>query len=106
MIYTEIHYFLGDRLRASPTFEQHLVTLRKMFKRLRKAKLMLGHKKCSFATSPTEFLGHNLSSSGISPSVDQLRAVKIPYNQRLPNRLKALLVYPLSTDVLFWVSHK
>ena len=76
MIHTEIHYFLDDGLIASPTFEQHLVTLRKMFERLRKAKLMLGHKKCSFGTSSTEFLGHKLSSSGISPSVDKLRAVK------------------------------
>ena len=76
MIHTEIHYFLDDGLIASPTFEQHLVTLRKMFERLRKAKLMLGHKKCSFGTSSTEFLGHKLSSSGISLSVDKLRAVK------------------------------
>ena len=76
MIHTEIHCYLDDGLIASPTFEQHLVTLRKMFERLRKAKLMLGHKKCSFGTSSTEFLGHKLSSSGISPSVDKLRAVK------------------------------
>ena len=44
MIHTDIHYYLDDRLVACPTFEQHLVTLRKMFERLRKAKLMLGHK--------------------------------------------------------------
>ena len=34
MIHTEIHYYLDDGIIASPTFEQHLVTLRKMFERL------------------------------------------------------------------------
>ena len=47
MIHTEIHYYLDDDLISLPTFEQHLVTLRKMFEHLRKAKLMLGHKKYS-----------------------------------------------------------
>ena len=56
MIHTEIHYYLDDGIIASPTFEQHLVTLRKMFEHLRKAKLMLGHKKYSFATLTREFL--------------------------------------------------
>ena len=65
MIHTDIHYYLDDGLIACPTFEQHLVTLRKMFECLSKAKLMLGHKKCPFATPTTEFLGHTLSYSGI-----------------------------------------
>ena len=64
MIHTEIHYYLDDGLISSPTFEQHLVTLRKMFECLRKAKLMPGHKKCYFAT-PQQFLGHRHFS--ISP---------------------------------------
>ena len=76
MIHTEIHYYLDDRLILSPTFEQHLVTLRKMSQHLRKAELMLGRKKCSFVTPTTEFLGHTLSYLSISPSVNKLRAVK------------------------------
>ena len=68
----KIHYYLDNGLIASPTFEQHLVTLRKMFECLRKAKLMLGHKK----SPTTEFLGHTLFYLVISLSVDKLRAVK------------------------------
>ena len=33
MIHTDIPYYLDDRLIASSTFEQHLVTLKKMFKK-------------------------------------------------------------------------
>ena len=44
MLYTEIHYYLDDGLISSPTFERHMVILRKMYEPLRKAKLMLGHK--------------------------------------------------------------
>ena len=91
MIHIDIHYYLDDGLIASTTFEQHLVTLRNMFEHLRKAKLMLGHKKCSFATPTTEFLGHTLSYSGISPSLDKLRAVKTFPQPNRPKQVKSFI---------------
>ena len=52
---------------------------------------MLGHKKCSFATPTTEFLGHKLSYSGISPSVDKLRAVKNFPQPQSPKQVKSFI---------------
>ena len=59
MIHTEIQY----------------LTLGKMFEHLKKAKLMLGHKKkCSYVTPTTEVLG-TLYLIQVS-SIDKSRAVK------------------------------
>ena len=62
-----------------------------MFERLRKAKLRLGRKKYSCPTPTTEFLGHKLSYSGISPSVDKLRTVKNFPQPKNPKLVKSFI---------------
>ena len=61
---------------ASQTFEDHLHHIEATFQRLRAANLKLKPSKCIFAVKEVEFLGHNLSCDGVSPSKDKVEAIK------------------------------
>ena len=76
--------YLDDVLVCSETFQQHISDLNDIFTRFRNAGLKLNPKKCSFAKSSCVFLGHHISSEGIKPP---------------PNRIKALEKYPSPKNV-------
>ncbi|MGI9458903.1 MAG: RNase H-like domain-containing protein, partial [Pirellulales bacterium] len=67
--------YLDDVVTFSSSFEQHLTDLGQVFDALRTADLKLQPKKCQFARSSINFLGHRLSPSGISPEPQKLAAV-------------------------------
>ena len=75
MLHKEISFYLDDGLCVTKTFDEHLDILRKVFQRLRKAKLMLGHKKCHWLQTSATFLGHTISEEGIKPAVDKTDAI-------------------------------
>ena len=66
------------------SFEEHLQHLQQIFDRLRKASLTLKPKKCSFLQKQVIYLGHVISSSGISPD---------------PSKIQKVRHYPVLTDV-------
>ena len=53
-----------------------LVTLEKVFARLRKANVQLNQSKCCFMQSSTEYLGHVVSGEGIHPMMDKVQAIR------------------------------
>lgn len=57
--------YVDDIMVHSATIAQHLKHLQVVFNRLRQANLKLQPKKCRFATSKVEYLGHFFSSQGI-----------------------------------------
>ncbi len=74
--------YLDDILIHSVSFESHLSQLEKVFKRLEEANLKVKPSKCNFAKKEIKYLGFDVSSEGITPSRD---------------RIKALLNYPRPT---------
>jgi hypothetical protein len=52
------------------------VHLRQVFERLRDAKLQLSLKKCKFASSEIEYLGHVLGKDGVKPTPKHLEAIR------------------------------
>ena len=76
MLHQELSIFLDDLLVCTTTFELHLELLREIFSRLRKANLMLGHKKCRFVSSSASYLGHSITEKGIVPQEDKVASVK------------------------------
>jgi len=48
MMHREIEFYVDDMIAKSKTEEEHLVNLRKLFKRLRKYRLRLNLAKCTF----------------------------------------------------------
>lgn len=65
--------YLDDILIYSRTFEEHLTNLRQVFDRLRHANLKLKPSKCNFACQKVTYLGHGISSAGVSPDEDKFQ---------------------------------
>ena len=79
--------YIDDILVFSKTFEEHLTHLEQVFSRLRQAGLRLKPKKCTFAQSKVEYLGHMVTREGIEVDPKKVQAVQ---NFPQPNNLKTL----------------
>ncbi|GFW65638.1 retrovirus-related Pol polyprotein from transposon 17.6 [Trichonephila clavipes] len=68
--------YLDDIIVFSETFEDHLIRLRLVLKCLQEAGLKLNSKKCLFAAQEVKILGHLVSSNGLRPDPDKIKAVR------------------------------
>jgi hypothetical protein len=68
--------YLDDILVASKNHQEHVEHLREVFQRLQANGLVLNQKKCLFAVSALDFLGHRVSAEGIAPLSNRVAAVK------------------------------
>ncbi|GFW51257.1 retrovirus-related Pol polyprotein from transposon 17.6 [Trichonephila clavipes] len=68
--------YLDDIIVFSETFEDHLIRLRLVLKCLQEAGLKLNSKKCLFAAQEVKVLGHLVSSNGVRPDPDKIKAVR------------------------------
>ena len=59
--------YIDDIIIFSKSVEEHLSRLEKVFKRLCEANVKLNPKKCNFVKQKVEYLGHVVTSDGISP---------------------------------------
>ena len=57
----------------SETVEEHLIHLKKVFKKLAEHGMFVNFEKCQFAMNSVNFLGDNISSKGILPTVHNLQ---------------------------------
>ena len=72
---------MDDILVFSTSFEEHLLSIKRILNRLRSENLKIQIEKCSFASETTSFLGHVVSSRGIEPDkkkVDAISKMKLP----------------------------
>ena len=85
-------FYVDDILVFSDSIEEHVVHLRAIFSRLQMEGFHLRLSKCSFAKEEVEFLGHKLSSQGLSTSphkLDSLNAWKSPL--KTPKQVRQFL---------------
>ena len=59
--------YMDDIIVFNKTFEDHLLSLRSLFERLRTGNISLKASKCEVGYSKVNFLGYELSSEGIRP---------------------------------------
>ena len=57
--------YLDDIIIFSKTPQKHLLHIRKVFEKLRSAKLSMKMSKCNFFSKEIQYLGHILSATGI-----------------------------------------
>ena len=69
--------YLDDLLVFSPTFQDHLVRLETVLRRLRETGLKVKVEKCHFLQPEVRFLGHQVSARGISTDPEKINAVKM-----------------------------
>ena len=83
--------YLDDILIFSSGVEVHLEHLRKVFLRLREAKLKLKASKCSFFKKHIQYLGHLVSGEGIEPLPEKLEAVENMPPPKTPKEVRQFL---------------
>ena len=77
-------FYVDDLLIYSETAEDHLKHIKMVFQKFRESGLKLKLKKCAFFKSQIEYLGHLISSKGISPLPDKIQAIA---NLKRPNNI-------------------
>ena len=82
--------YLDDILIYSEDFENHLITLKKVFRRLSDNSLLLNIDKCKFAVSEITYLGHSISDKGVTPLRSRITDLE---NFPLPDTVKQLRRY-------------
>jgi len=75
MMHREIEVYVDDIIAKSKTEEEHLVNLRKLFKRLRKYQLRLNPAKCTFGVKLGKLLGFIVSQKGIEVDPEKVKAI-------------------------------
>ena len=70
-----VFVYLDDILVASPSLALHLGHVRQVLERLSAAGLAINIDKCKFGASTVSFLGHTVSSEGITPLAKKVEAV-------------------------------
>jgi hypothetical protein len=68
--------YLDDLIIFTKTFAEHLEELQAVFNLIRKAKLKLNPKKCTFFEQRVKYLGYIVSKEGISTDPNKIRAVQ------------------------------
>ena len=67
--------YIDDVVIFSPTFEQHIKDLEKVFQALQSANLTLKISKCQFCRREMRYLGHLITQNGIKPDPDLIKSV-------------------------------
>jgi hypothetical protein len=71
-----VFLYLDDLVIYSDSFDEHLYHLEEVFTRLRNAGLTVNPSKVKFATTQFSFLGHIISSSGVSVDPDRTKSIR------------------------------
>jgi len=79
--------YLDDIIVYSTWLEEHILSIKKVFEKLRDANLKLQLDKCEFMKKETEFLGHN----GIKPNPIKTKAITNFPLPKTPKQKKSFL---------------
>lgn len=82
-----IFVYVDDILIGSKSSEEHKQHLHILFSKLQKFGINVNPHKCIFGVNKIEFLGHQISTSGIAPSPTRIEAIK---DFPTPNTFKQL----------------
>ncbi|GFR78367.1 reverse transcriptase [Elysia marginata] len=83
--------YLDDCLIFTETWEEHLRSLRALFKRLREAGLTARPSKCCMAYPRLEFLGHMVGSGSMTSSCDKVGAIRDAKPPRTKKEMRSFL---------------
>ncbi|XP_039012179.1 uncharacterized protein LOC120141335, partial [Hibiscus syriacus] len=76
MMHKEIEVYVDDMIVKAKTEEEHIVNLRKLFKRQRRCQLKLNPNKCTFGVTSGKLLGFVVSQKGIEIDPDKVKAIQ------------------------------
>ena len=83
--------YLDDIITFSKTAEEHLLHIRKVFEKLRSAKLLMKLSKCHFFSKVIQYLGHILSTKGIHPLPSKTQAIQKMHPPKISKQVGTFL---------------
>ncbi|KAJ9693906.1 hypothetical protein PVL29_009734 [Vitis rotundifolia] len=75
MMHRDVEVYVDDMIVKSRCRVDHLTTLERFFERIRKFRLRLNPKKCTFGVTSGKLLGHMVSERGIEVDPDKIKAI-------------------------------
>ncbi|KAL6321930.1 hypothetical protein AAG906_035834 [Vitis piasezkii] len=75
MMHRDIEVYVDDMIVKSQGRADHLEALERFFDRIRKFRLRLNPKKCTFGVTSGKLLGHMVSERGIEVDPDKIKAI-------------------------------
>ena len=75
MMHKKIEVYVDDIIAKSQGEEDHIINLKKLFKRQRKFQLKLNPAKCTFGATFGKLLGFVVSQKGIEINHDKVKAI-------------------------------
>ena len=78
--------YIDDIVIHNTTWEDNLISLRTVFKKLKEAGLTAKPSKCTLADKQVEFLGHEIGSGVLSPKMDKFEVIKKAKQSHLKTR--------------------
>lgn len=83
--------YIDDLLIASSSFEEHLIHIENVLKKLAEQNLAINLEKCEFGQSSLTFLGHNISANGFKPLSSKIEAIQRIPQPKIAKELKSFL---------------
>ena len=75
MMHRDVEVYVDDMIVKSRDRENHLASLQRFFERIKRFRLRLNPKKCTFGVTSGKFLGHIVSERGIEVDPEKIRAI-------------------------------
>ena len=75
MMHRDVEVYVDDMIVKSRGRVDHLEALERFFERIRKFRLRLNLKKCTFGVTSMKLLGHMVSERGIEVNLDKIKAI-------------------------------
>jgi transposase InsO family protein len=91
LLHKSVLAYVDDLLIFSKTFEDHIQHLKEFSDRLLQFGLRVNPKKCQFFADKVTFLGHEISSRGVSPSSQHKDAIRDISRPRTLKQLRAFI---------------
>jgi len=91
LIYKDCLVYLDDITVYSTSLEEHILSLKKVFEKLRDVNLKLQLPKCEFMKKETEFLEHIVTTNGIKPNPNKTNAITNFPLPKTPKQIKSFL---------------
>ena len=83
--------YLDNIIIFSKTPQEHLSHIRKVFEKLKSAKLSMKKSKCNFFLKEIQYLGHILSATDLRPLPSKTHAIKHMQPPTTPKQVQAFL---------------
>ena len=93
---TGVANYVDDVIVYSTTWEEHMVSLRELFNRVKEASLTMKPSKCNVAYSQVNFVGHKVGAGQLTTQMDKVERVmnaEIPRNKTQVRSLLGLVGY-------------